>query len=126
MTRFDARALLAGACAGSALATGCVTVVKPSEYTPLTTLKLAQIFSEAGLPPGVFNIVLGLGQSAGKMLAEHPDINKLVLTGGTEAGRIAGRRAVVGCAVGRVLRRLRVAEPERGVEPLGDAPGRQR
>ena len=53
------------------LASGCVTVVKPSEYTPLTTLKLAQIFTEAGLPPGVFNIVLGLGQSAGKMLAEH-------------------------------------------------------
>ena len=75
------------------LATGCVTVVKPSEYTPLTTLKLAQIFTEAGLPPGVFNIVLGLGQSAGKMLAEHPDINKLVLTGGTEAGRIAGGAA---------------------------------
>src|ERR1700742_1271214 len=72
------------------LASGCVTVVKPSEYTPLTTLKLAKIFSEAGLPPGVFNIVLGLGHSAGKMLAEHPDIDKLVLTGGTEAGRIAG------------------------------------
>jgi acyl-CoA reductase-like NAD-dependent aldehyde dehydrogenase len=75
------------------LASGCVTVVKPSEYTPLTTLKLAQIFTEAGLPPGVFNIVLGLGQSAGRMLAEHPDIDKLVLTGGTEAGRIAGSAA---------------------------------
>ena len=75
------------------LATGCVTVVKPSEYTPLTTLKLAQIFTEAGLPPGVFNVVLGLGQTAGKMLAEHRDINKLVLTGGTEAGRIAGGAA---------------------------------
>jgi len=75
------------------LASGCVTVVKPSEYTPLTTLKLAQIFTEAGLPPGVFNIVLGLGPSAGKMLAEHPDIDKLVLTGGTEAGRVAGAAA---------------------------------
>src|ERR1700756_459736 len=75
------------------LASGCVTVVKPSEYTPLTTLKLAQIFTEAGLPPGVFNIVLGLGHSAGRMLAEHPDIDKLVLTGGTEAGRIAGAAA---------------------------------
>jgi acyl-CoA reductase-like NAD-dependent aldehyde dehydrogenase len=63
------------------LASGCTTVVKPSEYTPLTTLKLAQIFADAGLPPGVFNVVLGLGQNAGKMLAEHPDINKLVLTG---------------------------------------------
>src|ERR1700761_1327872 len=75
------------------LASGCVTVVKPSEYTPLTTLRLAKIFTEAGLPPGVFNGVLGLGQSAGKMLAEHPDIDKLVLTGGTEAGRIAGSAA---------------------------------
>ena len=75
------------------LASGCTTVVKPSEYTPLTTLKLAQIFTEAGLPNGVFNVVLGLGQNAGKMLAEHPDINKLVLTGGTEAGRIAGSAA---------------------------------
>ena len=75
------------------LASGCVTVVKPSEYTPLTTLKLARIFSDAGLPSGVFNIVLGLGHSAGRMVAEHPDINKLVLTGGTEAGRIAGSAA---------------------------------
>src|ERR1700687_3125846 len=75
------------------LASGCVTVVKPSEYTPLTTLKLAQIFTEAGLPPGVFNVVLGLGQTTGRLLAEHPDINKLVLTGGTEAGRIAGSAA---------------------------------
>jgi acyl-CoA reductase-like NAD-dependent aldehyde dehydrogenase len=75
------------------LASGCVTVVKPSEYTPLTTLKLAQIFTEAGLPPGVFNIVNGLGHSAGRMLAEHPDIDKLVLTGGTEAGRTAGGAA---------------------------------
>ncbi|ACA15091.1 Aldehyde Dehydrogenase [Methylobacterium sp. 4-46] len=75
------------------LATGCTTVVKPSEYTPLTTLKLAQIFTEAGLPNGVFNIVLGLGPTTGRSLAEHRDINKLVLTGGTEAGRIAGSAA---------------------------------
>src|SRR6202000_916204 len=75
------------------LASGCVTVVKPSEYTPLTTLKLAKIFTDAGLPPGVFNVVLGLGQSAGGMLPEHGDIDKLVLPGGTEAGRIAGSAA---------------------------------
>ncbi len=75
------------------LATGCTTVVKPSEYTPLTTLKLARIFTEAGLPDGVFNVVLGLGPTTGRALAEHPDINKLVLTGGTEAGRIAGAAA---------------------------------
>ena len=75
------------------LASGCTTVVKPSEYTPLTTLKLAQIFTEAGLPPGVFNVVNGYGAEAGRYLAEHPGINKLVLTGGTEAGRIAGSAA---------------------------------
>ncbi|MBV8851087.1 MAG: aldehyde dehydrogenase [Methylobacteriaceae bacterium] len=75
------------------LASGCTTVVKPSEYTPLTTLKLAQIFTEAGLPKGVFNVVLGLGPTTGRHLAEHRDINKLVLTGETEAGRIAGGAA---------------------------------
>ena len=75
------------------LASGCTTVVKPSEYTPLTTLRLARLMSDAGLPPGVFNVVNGLGPHSGRFLAEHPDINKLVLTGGTEAGRIAGAAA---------------------------------
>lgn len=74
-------------------ASGCTTVVKPSEYTPLTTLALARIFSEAGLPDGVFNVVTGLGPTTGKALSEHPDLNKLVLTGGTEAGQIAGALA---------------------------------
>ncbi len=75
------------------LASGCTTVVKPSEYTPLTTLRLAALFVEAGLPPGVFNVVTGRGASTGKALAEHPGLSKLVLTGGTEAGRIAGALA---------------------------------
>jgi acyl-CoA reductase-like NAD-dependent aldehyde dehydrogenase len=75
------------------LASGCTTVVKPSEYTPLTTLKLAEIFIEAGLPPGVFNEVLGYGGRAGRFLTEHRDINKIVLTGGTEPGRIVGAAA---------------------------------
>ena len=75
------------------LASGCTTVVKPSEYTPLTTLRLAGLMTDAGLPPGVFNVVNGLGPHSGRFLAEHPDINKLVLTGGTEAGRIAGAAA---------------------------------
>jgi acyl-CoA reductase-like NAD-dependent aldehyde dehydrogenase len=74
-------------------ATGCTTVVKCSEYTPLTTLRLAQIFVEAGLPAGVFNVVTGLGATTGKALAEHPGIAKFVLTGGTEAGRISGSLA---------------------------------
>jgi acyl-CoA reductase-like NAD-dependent aldehyde dehydrogenase len=68
-------------------------VVKPSEYTPLTTLRLAQLFVEAGLPPGVFNVVTGLGPTTGKALAAHPGIAKWVLTGGTDAGRITGALA---------------------------------
>jgi len=75
------------------LASGCTTVVKPSEYTPLTTLRLAEIFTEAGLPPGVFNVVTGLGPSTGKAIAESKGIDKYVLTGGTEAGRISGALA---------------------------------
>ena len=75
------------------LASGCTTVVKPSEYTPLTTLRLAKLMSDNGLPPGVFNVVNGIGANSGRFLAEHHDINKLVLTGGTEAGRIAGSAA---------------------------------
>lgn len=74
-------------------ASGCTTVVKPSELTPLTTLRLAEIFTEAGLPPGVFNVVTGMGAAAGRALSEHPGIGKLVLTGGTEAGRSAGAAA---------------------------------
>lgn len=75
------------------LASGCTTVVKPSEYTPLTTLRLANLFVEAGLPPGVFNVITGLGPTTGKALAEHRGLAKWVLTGGTEAGRITGASA---------------------------------
>lgn len=75
------------------LASGCTTVVKPSEYTPLTTLRLAKIFTAAGLPDGVFNVVTGLGPTTGKAMADHPGFDKFVLTGGTEAGRIAGAKA---------------------------------
>lgn len=75
------------------LASGCTTVVKPSELTPLTTLKLAKLFVEAGLPPGVFNVITGLGPTTGKALGQHPGIAKWVLTGGTEAGRITGAAA---------------------------------
>lgn len=78
---------------GPTLASGCTTVVKPSEYTPLTTLRLAQLFVDAGLPPGVFNVITGLGPTTGRALAEHPGLAKWVLTGGTEAGRITGALA---------------------------------
>jgi acyl-CoA reductase-like NAD-dependent aldehyde dehydrogenase len=75
------------------LASGCTTVLKPSEYTPLTAIRLWEIFNEAGLPPGVFNLTTGLGATTGKALTEHPLMNKLALTGGTESGRIAGAAA---------------------------------
>jgi phenylacetaldehyde dehydrogenase len=76
-----------------ALAAGNTVVVKPSEYTPLTTLQLAKMALEAGVPPGVFNVVTGFGSEAGRALASHPGLAKLDLTGGTETGRIVAQAA---------------------------------
>jgi len=93
ITPFNHPLLIASRNLAPTFASGCTTVVKPSEYTPLTTLRIAEIFSDAGLPPGVFNVVTGFGATAGKALSGHPDINKLVLTGGTESGRMAAAAA---------------------------------
>jgi acyl-CoA reductase-like NAD-dependent aldehyde dehydrogenase len=76
-----------------ALATGNSVVLKPSEQTPLTTLLLGQIALESGIPPGVLNVVVGLGPVAGAALAEHPDVRKITFTGGTEAGRAVATAA---------------------------------
>lgn len=79
-----------------ALATGNSVVLKPSELTPLTSLRLAELALQAGIPAGVLNVVTGLGPVAGRALTEHPDVAKISFTGGTEAGRAvavaAGRR----------------------------------
>lgn len=72
---------------GPALAAGNTVVMKPSELTPLTTLRLAEIMTEVGFPPGVVNIVPGYGHTAGQRLAEHPDVNKIAFTGSTATGR---------------------------------------
>ncbi|MDM9627527.1 aldehyde dehydrogenase [Rhizobium sp. S152] len=93
VTPFNHPLLIASRNIAPALASGCTTVVKPSEYTPLTTLRLAELFIEAGLPPGAFNVVTGDGATTGKALTNHQMIRKLVLTGGTEAGRLAGAAA---------------------------------
>ncbi|MBS7706629.1 aldehyde dehydrogenase [Chelatococcus asaccharovorans] len=93
VTPFNHPLLIACRNLAPTFASGCTTVVKPSEYTPLTTLRLAEIFAAAGLPPGVFNVVTGGGAVTGRALSEHPGIRKLVLTGGTEAGRRAGAAA---------------------------------
>ncbi|KIM21368.1 hypothetical protein M408DRAFT_333502 [Serendipita vermifera MAFF 305830] len=72
---------------GPALATGCTVVMKPSELTPLTALKLCELVQEAGFPAGVLNCVPGLGPVGGAALASHPDVNKIAFTGSTETGR---------------------------------------
>lgn len=93
VTPFNHPLLIACRNLAPTFASGCTTVVKPSEFTPLTTLRLAELFSQAGLPPGVFNVVTGNGAVTGRALSEHRGIRKLVLTGGTEAGRLAGAAA---------------------------------
>ncbi|KAF8811531.1 ALDH-like protein [Phlegmacium glaucopus] len=72
---------------GPALATGNTTVLKPSEITPLTALKLAGLINEAGFPPGVVNIVNGYGDTVGQAISEHPLIEKIAFTGSTLTGR---------------------------------------
>ncbi len=71
---------------GPALACGNTMVFKPAEQTPLTALKLAEIYTEAGMPPGVFNVVQGAA-STGAALIDHPDVAKVSLTGSVETGK---------------------------------------
>ncbi|MDJ0395925.1 gamma-aminobutyraldehyde dehydrogenase [Rhodococcus sp. G-MC3] len=78
-----------------ALAAGCCVVLKPSELTPLTTLRLARLATEAGLPDGVFNVITGTGPEAGAALAGHPGIDVMTFTGSTPVGRIVMAQAAV-------------------------------
>ena len=78
---------------GPALAAGCTVVLKPAEETPLSALRLGELFETAGLPPGVVNIVPGFGGTAGAALAAHPDVNKIAFTGSTEVGRLIVKAA---------------------------------
>jgi phenylacetaldehyde dehydrogenase len=73
---------------GPALATGNTLVLKPAEQTPLSALRLGELLEEAGLPPGVVNIVTGYGETAGAALAAHPDVDKVAFTGSTEVGKL--------------------------------------
>jgi betaine-aldehyde dehydrogenase len=70
-----------------ALVAGCTVVVKPSQVAPLNTFILAEIVHEAGLPPGVFNLVSGAGSVIGEAIASHPGVDMVSLTGSTLAGR---------------------------------------
>jgi phenylacetaldehyde dehydrogenase len=71
-----------------ALATGCTVVLKVAEETPLSALRLGEILQEAGVPPGVVNIITGFGETAGAALAAHPGVDKVAFTGSTEVGRL--------------------------------------
>ncbi|CAM3526762.1 aldehyde dehydrogenase [Kibdelosporangium persicum] len=76
-----------------ALATGNSVILKPAEQSPLSALLLARLGAEAGLPPGVFNVVPGLGERAGQALGRHPDVDKIAFTGSAEVGRLLLRYA---------------------------------
>jgi len=72
---------------GPALAAGNTVVMKPAEITPLSTLKIGELLTRVGFPPGVVNLVPGVGQRAGQHLAEHPNVSKIAFTGSTAVGR---------------------------------------
>jgi aldehyde dehydrogenase (NAD+) len=71
---------------GPALAAGNTVVLKPAEYTPLTAIRFAELLHDIGLPPGVFNLVLGDGRT-GAAIVDHPDVDKIAFTGSTDVGR---------------------------------------
>jgi aldehyde dehydrogenase (NAD+) len=72
---------------GAVLATGCTTVLKPAEAASLSVLRVTELLHEAGLPPGVVNVVTGRGDVAGAALARHPRVDRIAFTGSTETGR---------------------------------------
>ncbi|MFO1034353.1 MAG: aldehyde dehydrogenase family protein [Hyphomicrobiales bacterium] len=78
---------------GPALAAGCTMVLKPSEIAPLNAIIFAEILHEAGVPPGVFNLVNGDGPSVGHPLASHPDVDMVSFTGSTRAGIAVAKAA---------------------------------
>ncbi|MCZ6831178.1 MAG: aldehyde dehydrogenase family protein, partial [Gammaproteobacteria bacterium] len=70
-----------------ALAAGCSCILKPASETPLSAVRLGEILQQAGVPDGVFNLLLGGGPSVGQLLAEHPNVDKVSFTGSTEVGK---------------------------------------
>jgi aldehyde dehydrogenase (NAD+) len=88
----------------SALAAGCTIVLKPSEFTPVSVLLLAEILQEAGVPPGVFNLVNGDGPTVGNAMCRHPDVDMISFTGSTRAGVLVAEAAAA--TVKRVCQEL--------------------
>lgn len=87
-----------------AIAAGCTVVLKPSELSPLSALLFAQLVHDAGLPPGVFNLVNGSGPDVGGALAAHPDVDMISITGSNRAGALVAQAAAV--TVKRVTQEL--------------------
>jgi acyl-CoA reductase-like NAD-dependent aldehyde dehydrogenase len=76
-----------------ALAAGCTVVLKPAEWSPLSCSLLADLASEAGFPPGVLNVVQGIGEDVGAALVSHPGVRRISLTGSPETGRLVAEAA---------------------------------
>ncbi|GAC1335740.1 MAG: aldehyde dehydrogenase [Chloroflexota bacterium] len=93
ITPWNSPILLGSFTFAPALAAGNTIVVKPSEHASTSTLEFARCFEEAGFPPGVFNVITGLGLPAGDTIARHKDIHKIVFTGSGPAGASVGAAA---------------------------------
>ncbi|MSR15748.1 MAG: aldehyde dehydrogenase [Gammaproteobacteria bacterium] len=86
----------------AALAAGNTVVIKPSEFTSVSTLKLMELVEKAGFPPGVVNVITGFGAEVGSALVEHPRVAKVCFTGGTESGALvyqAAAKGLKGCTL---------------------------
>jgi len=93
---FNSPVLLTSWALGPALAAGNAVVIKPSEVASASIVRFAQLFDEAGFPPGCVNVVTGYGSEVGDALVGHPDVGKVVFTGGVETGRRVAVRAADG------------------------------
>ncbi len=93
ITPWNSPLLLAAWKIAPALAAGCTIVIKPSEFTSASTLEFAELFDEAGFPPGVFNVVTGFGAEVGTPLVEHPLVSKISFTGSDATGRLINEKA---------------------------------
>lgn len=90
---FNSPVLLTAFALAPALAAGNAAVVKPSEHASTAVVRFARLLDEAGFPKGLVNVVTGLGSEAGDALVSHPDVRKIVFTGGVETARLVGARA---------------------------------
>jgi acyl-CoA reductase-like NAD-dependent aldehyde dehydrogenase len=93
ITPWNAPFMLSTWKAAPALAAGCTVVLKPAEWSPLACSLLGDLTVEAGLPPGVFNVVQGIGEDAGAALVAHPLLRRVSFTGSPETGRLIGAAA---------------------------------